>query len=132
MAAGAVQKGEVDLLGLCFVQVAKQPAGKFSARGHFLRVAPVFVWPPLAWALHGSVMWLTGWKARRDTARLAGVQARMQKMLADLKVTILSALTCRSCSKSEPMHPTQAAVSRALVTHQVAEQAYSPAMKARW
>jgi hypothetical protein len=84
-----MQKGH-NLLGvhcLC-AQVAKQPAGKYSTRGHFLRVAPVFGWPPLAWTLHGIVMWLTGWKARRDAARLAGVQARMQKMLADLKVTI--------------------------------------------
>ena len=60
--------------------------GTYSVRGHFLRVSPVFGWPPVAWALHGSVMWLTGWKARRDGARLAAVQARMQKMLADLKV----------------------------------------------
>ena len=67
-------------------QVSKQPTGKYSVRGHFVRVAPVFGWPPLAWALHGTVMWLTGWKARRDAARLAAVQGRMQKMLADLKV----------------------------------------------
>jgi len=71
--------------------VAKQPQGKYSVRGHFVRVAPVFAWPPVAWLLHGVVMWLTGWKARRDGARLTAVQARMQKMLADLKVTGLPA-----------------------------------------
>ena len=75
---------DASLRGL---QVSKQPAGKYSVRGHFLRVAPVFAWPPVAWLLHSVVMWLTGWKARRDGARLAAVQARMQKMLADLKVT---------------------------------------------
>lgn len=69
--------------------MSKQAVGKYSVRGHFLRVAPVFAWPPVAWVLHRTVMWLTGWKARRDGARLAAVEARMHKMLSDLKVTVL-------------------------------------------
>ena len=83
--AGSVARSNTHCCGV--LQVSKQPQGSYSVRGHFLRVAPVFAWPPLAWLLHSVVMWLTGWKARRDGARLAAVQARMQKMLADLKVT---------------------------------------------
>lgn len=67
-------------------QVSKQPAHTFSARGHFLRVLPVFAWLPLAWLLHGAAMWLTGWKARRDAGRLESLQMRRETMLSDLKV----------------------------------------------
>ena len=55
-------------------------------RGHFLRVVPVFAWPAAAWALHAAVLLLTSWKANRDEARLQRSQAKMRKMLTDLKV----------------------------------------------
>lgn len=72
--------------------MSKQPPHTFSVRAHFLRVVPVFVWPPLAWLLHGAAMWLTGWKARRDAGRLQSLQTRLETMLSDLKV---GAVGCR-------------------------------------
>lgn len=68
------------------LQVTRQPPGSYSVRGHFLRVVPVFAWPPAAWLLHAAVMFLTSWKAGRDAGRLQRAQDRMRKMLIDLKV----------------------------------------------
>lgn len=70
------------------LQVTRQLPGTYSVRGHFLRVVPVFAWPPAAWAAHGSVMFLASWKARRDAARLQRAQERMRKMLTDLKARL--------------------------------------------
>jgi hypothetical protein len=66
-------------------QVTRQPPGTYSVRGHFVRVLPVFAWPPAAWVVHAAVMYLTSWKGRRDAARLQRAQERMRKMLTDLK-----------------------------------------------
>lgn len=71
-------------------QVTRQPPGTYSVRGHFLRVAPVFAWPPAAWAVHVCIMYLVGWKARRDAARLKRAQDRMRQMLTDLKASTWS------------------------------------------
>jgi hypothetical protein len=68
-------------------QVTRQPPGTYSVRGHFVRVLPVFVWPPAAWIVHAAVMYLTSWKGRRDAARLQRAQERMRKMLTDLKAS---------------------------------------------
>ena len=68
------------------MQVSRQQEFTYTARGRFLRVVPAFAYPPLAWLVHSAAMALTGWKARRDAARLASLQKRLQKMLSDLKV----------------------------------------------
>lgn len=68
-------------------QVTRQPPGTYSVRGHFVRVLPVFAWPPAAWLVHAAIMYLTSWKGRRDAARLQRAQERMRKMLTDLKAS---------------------------------------------
>lgn len=67
-------------------QVTRQPPGAYSVRGHFLRVAPTFAWPLVAYLLYAAVAALTSLSGRRARRRLKASEARMRKMLTDLKV----------------------------------------------
>lgn len=68
------------------LQVTRQPPGAYSVRGHFLRVAPTFAWPMVAYLLYATVVALTSWSGRRSQRQLQASEARMRKMLTDLKV----------------------------------------------
>ncbi len=67
------------------VQVIRQPPGTYTARGHSLRVAPLFAVPAAAWLAHALAG--TGLRAlaRRDAARLGRLQGALRKMVASLK-----------------------------------------------
>lgn len=76
-------------------QVTRQPPGAYSVRGHFLRVAPTFAWPLVAYLLYAAVAALTSLSGRRARRRLRASEARMRKMLTDLKV---------ACRAPPPFH----------------------------
>lgn len=69
-------------------QVVRQPPGTYTAQGHTLRVAPLFVEPLVAWLLHALAG--TGLRvlARRDAARLSSLQGNLRKMVSALKARL--------------------------------------------
>ncbi len=71
----------------------RQPPGTYTARGHSLRVAPLFVVPAAAWLAHALAG--TGLRAlaRRDAARLSRLQGALRKMVASLKARLRSTNT---------------------------------------
>ena len=74
------------------MQALRQPPGVLSQRQHFGSVLPLFVEPVAAYALY--VIWNTSQSlmGRRDRAKLAAAEAKLRKMIADLKV--LTLLSC--------------------------------------
>ena len=79
------------LMGQAVVQALRQPPGVLSQRQHFMSVLPLFVEPIAAYALY--VLWNTSQSLleRRDNTKLATAEAKLRKMIAELKVW-----TCKS------------------------------------
>lgn len=67
-------------------QVLRQPHGKFTAGEHSVRVLPVLVAPLAAYLLHSVLRWGVGVLGRRDAARMKMLEAKLRKMVAELKV----------------------------------------------
>lgn len=67
-------------------QVLRQPPGRFTAAQHSARVAPVLLTPLVAFLLHAALRWLAGALGRRDARRLRQLEARLRKMVGELKV----------------------------------------------
>ena len=71
------------------LQALRQPPGVLSQRQHLGSVLPLFVEPVAAYVLY--VCWNTtqSLMGRRDQARLAAAEAKLRKMVADLKVLLV-------------------------------------------
>ena len=52
-----------------------------------MRMLPVFLVPATAYGLYMALSWVLRWVEIRDRARLTGLQAKLKKMLNELKVS---------------------------------------------
>lgn len=71
----------------CNEQVRQQPMGTYTSQEHFVRMLPVFLVPASAYALYMALSWVLRWVEIRDRARLTGLQAKLKKMVNELKVS---------------------------------------------
>lgn len=69
------------------MQVRQQPAGTYNSQEHFVRVLPVFLVPATEWMLYIALRWVLLWVEARDKARKNSLQAKLKKMVNELKVS---------------------------------------------
>ncbi|KAK9813899.1 hypothetical protein WJX73_003957 [Symbiochloris irregularis] len=106
----AAVEGTIFMYGLAGFAIAagvaiwalQQPAGVLSSRQHFMSVLPMFVEPIGAYALY--VFWntLQSVLGKRDKARLAAAEAKLRKMITELKDTTHYQKTLSILSKYDP------------------------------
>ncbi len=69
------------------MQVRQQPAGTYTSQEHFVRVLPIFLVPSTEWGLYLALRWVLRWVEARDRAKITSLQAKLKKMVNELKVS---------------------------------------------
>ncbi|KAK9842949.1 hypothetical protein WJX74_004808 [Apatococcus lobatus] len=82
--------------------VRQQPVGTYTSQEHFVRMLPVFLVPASAYGLYVALSWVLRWVEIRDRARLTGLQAKLKKMLNELKDSTRYQKTFQLLQKFDP------------------------------